>query len=48
MEQRKELMHEQHALPSRFWEPGPDEEELKRLEQKYEVSEADEEPLPFE
>ncbi len=35
-------------LPSRFWEPQPDEEDLKRLEAEYEGSELDEEPLPFE
>ena len=39
---------EKHDLPSRFWEPGPDEEDLKRLEQEYEGSELDDEPLPFE
>ena len=26
MEQRKELAYERHPLPSRFWEPEPDEE----------------------
>ena len=39
---------EQHDLPSRFWEPQPDEEDLKRLEQEYEGSELDDEPLSFE
>lgn len=48
MEQRKELIHEQHDLPSRFWEPEPDEEDLMRLQQEYEDSELDNEPLPFE
>ena len=35
-------------MPSRYWEPQPDEEDLKRLETEYEGSELDEEPLPFE
>ena len=35
-------------LPSRFWEPQPDEEDIDRLEAEYEGSELDEEPLPFE
>ena len=48
MEQRKELMHEQYDLSSRFWEPEPDEEDLMRLQQEYEDSELDNEPLPFE
>ena len=48
-EQRKDLgYYERHDLPSRFWEPEPDEEYLKRLEQEYEGSELDDEPLPFE
>ena len=48
-EQRKDLgYYERHELPSRFWEPEPDEEDLKRLEQDYEGSELDDEPLPFE
>lgn len=47
MEQRKEMLTNRHPLPSRFWEPEPDEEDLKRLEQEYEGSELDDEPLPF-
>lgn len=48
-EQRRDLgFGEKHDLPSRFWEPQPDEEDLKRLEQEYEGSEGDDEPLPFE
>ena len=39
---------EKHGLPSRFWEPEPDEDDLKRMEQEYEGSELDDEPLPFE
>ena len=31
MEKRTET----HDLPSRFWEPQPDEEDLKRLEAEY-------------
>ena len=34
-EQRRELAYERHELPSRFWEPEPDEEDLKRLESEY-------------
>ena len=33
MEQRKELAYERHTLPSRFWEPEPDEEDLERMKQ---------------
>ena len=48
-EQRKDLgYYERRDLPSRFWEPEPDEEDLKRLEQEYEGSELDDEPLSFE
>ena len=33
-EQRKDLgYYERRDLPSRFWEPQPDEEDLKRLSQ---------------
>ena len=39
---------EKHELPSRFWEPQPDEEDLARMEQEYEGSEMNNEPLPFE
>ena len=39
---------ESKDLPSRFWEPQPDEEDLERLEAEYEGSELDEEPLPFD
>ena len=50
--QRKELMHERFPLPSRYWEPQPDEEDLERMRQVYEVMrqeyEMDDEPLPFE
>ena len=44
MEKRTEA----YDLPSRYWEPQPDEEDLKRLEAEYEGSELDEEPLPCE
>ena len=47
-EQRKELMREKHDLPSRFWEPLPDEEDLERMAREYTGSELDDEPLPFE
>lgn len=39
---------EKHDLPSRYWEPEPDEEDLERMEREYEGSELDDEPLPFE
>ena len=52
MEKRKELQMERHALPSRFWEPEPDEEDLKRIEEenlkRLEQEGIDEEPLPFD
>ena len=35
-------------LPSRFWEPQPDEDDLKRMELEYVENEDDDEPLPFE
>ena len=41
-EQSKEM------LPSRYWEPQPDEEDLARMEREYEGSELDDEPLTFE
>ena len=48
-EQRRDLGYgEKRDLPSRFWEPEPDEEDLKRMEQEYEDSELDDEALPFE
>ena len=47
-EQRRDMgFSDRYDLPSRFWEPEPDEEDLKRLEQEYEGSELDDEPLPF-
>lgn len=39
---------ERYDLPSRFWEPQPDEEDLERMAREYEGSELDDEPLPFE
>ena len=48
MEPRKEMLPDRYELPSRFWEPEPDEEELERLEQENEESWMDDEPLPFE
>ena len=48
-EQRRDLgFYEKHDLPSRCWEPQPDEEDLERMEREYEGSEEDDEPLPFE
>ena len=34
MEQRRELMVRRHTPPGRYWEPQPDEEDLKRLEEE--------------
>ena len=45
MEQRRELAYERHDLPSRFWEPEPDEEDLERL--AAEAEPMDDEELPF-
>ena len=48
-EQRRDLGYgEKRDLPSRFWEPQPDEEDLRSREQEYEGGELDDEPLPFE
>ena len=52
-EQRRDLGYgEKHDLPSRFWEPEPDEEDLKRIEEenlkRLEQEGIDDEPLPFE
>ena len=42
---------DRHDLPSRFWEPEPDEEDLKRIEEenlkRLEQEGIDDEPLPF-
>ena len=54
--QRPELMREADPLPSRYWEPQPDEEDIReynaRLRDEYErkvaAGEIDEEELPFE
>ena len=48
MEPRKEMLPDRYDLPSRFWEPEPDEEDLERLEQENEENWMDDEPLPFE
>ena len=47
MEQRKELAYERHPLPSRYWEPEPDEEDPERMMKEAEGQEEDIE-LPFE
>lgn len=47
MEQRKELAYERHDLPSRFWEPEPDEEDIERMMREAEATEPEEEELPF-
>ena len=39
---------EKRDLPSRYWEPQPDEEDLERMRREYKPSEMDDEPLPFE
>ena len=48
MEPRKEMLPDRYELPSRFWEPEPDEEDLERLEQENKENWMDDEPLPFE
>ena len=48
MEPRKEMLPDRYELPSRFWEPEPDEEDLERMEHENEESWMDDEPLPFE
>ena len=35
MERRWEYAYEGHELPGRFWEPEPDEEDMKRQEAEY-------------
>ena len=52
-EQRRDLrFSDRHDLPSRFWEPEPDEEDLKRIEEenlmRLEQEGIDDEPLPFD
>ena len=48
MDPRKEMLPDRYELPSRFWEPEPDEEDQERMEQENEESWIDDEPLPFE
>ena len=49
MEQRKELAYERRRLPSRYWEPEPDEEDLERMMKEAEASgQEEDEELPFE
>lgn len=38
---------EEHKLPSRFWEPEPNEEDLKRMKQEYQKCPFYNEPLLF-
>ncbi len=41
---------EKHELPSGYWQPQPDEEDLERMRKEYEENHKDdepEEPLPF-
>jgi len=51
MEQRMEMLADRHTLPSRYWEPQPDEEDLERMRKEYEERHRDEpqddEELPF-
>lgn len=47
-EWRKELLPDRHPLPSRFWEPEPDEEDLERMAKENTELWMDDEPLPFE
>ena len=39
---------EKRDLPSRFWEPEPDEEDLERMAKENKELWMDDEPLPFE
>ena len=49
MEQRKELAYERHLLPSRYWEPEPDEKDLERMMKEAEArGQEEDEELPFE
>ena len=54
MERRWEYAYEGHELPGRFWEPEPDEEDLKRLEAEYMerlkngLEPVEDEELPFD
>ena len=43
-EQRRELAYDHHRLPSRFWEPGSEEEPQVLPEEEW----LPEEELPFE
>ena len=48
-ELRRDLGYdERHSLPSRYWGPEPDEEDMERMAREYTGSELDDEPLPFE
>ena len=40
--------YEPVRLPSRYWEPELEEEDLARMEREYEGSELDDEPFPFD
>ena len=42
-------MMEKYTLPSRYWEPQPDEEDLERMEAEWseQHKEEDDEELPF-
>ena len=44
MEHRRELLPDRHDLPSRFWEPGAEEEHEQEATEFW----MDDEPLPFE
>ena len=46
--QRKELMTDKTELPSRYWEPQPDDDDLMQMmvENKKQCDNSD--PLPFE
>ena len=48
MEQRKELAYEKHCLPSRFWEPEPDEEDLERMMKEAEEEEFEDDLFEFD
>lgn len=47
MERRRELMSEKHELPSRYWEPAPDESDIEVPVPEPEFGDDDSDELPF-
>ena len=45
------ILYDRHELPSRYWEPQPDEEDLERIRKENETNNINiygDEPLPFD